>query len=154
MAESSKEIDVIGAGPAGLVAAINLAKAGFMVTLHEAAPRVGHRFHGDFQGIENWTTEGDVREFLSSINVRINFRFEPYREVIFFSPSLKRREIRTKEPLFYLVEKGGNEKCLESGLLRQAEEAGVRVEWNARSRKVDEGGVIAVGPRAADLIAN
>ena len=153
MIGSSKEIDVIGAGPAGLVAAINLAKADFKVTLHEAAPGVGHRFHGDFQGIENWTTEGDVREFLSSINVRINFRFEPYREVIFFSPSLKRRVIRTKEPLFYLVQKGGNEECLESGLLRQAEEAGVRVEWNARSWKVDEGGVIAVGPRAADLIA-
>ena len=153
MAWTSKEIDVIGAGPAGLVAAINLAKAGFIVTLHEAAPRVGHRFHGDFQGIENWTTDGDVREFLTSINIKINFRFEPYRGGILFSPGLKRREIRTKEPLFYLVERGGNEGCLESGLLRQAEESGVKVELNVRRWKVDQGGVIAVGPRAADIVA-
>ncbi len=42
---------------------------------------------------------------------------------------------------------------MDSGLLRQAVEAGVKVKMNARSRKVNEGGVIAVGPRAADLIA-
>ncbi len=129
MAGSSKEIDVVG-----------------------AAPRVGHRFHGDFQGIENWTTDGDVREFLASINIKINFRFEPYRGGILFSPSLKRREIRTIEPLFYLVERGGNEESLESGLLQQADEVGVKLEFNSRRWKVDEGGVIAVGPRAADMI--
>ncbi len=152
MAGSSNKIDVIGAGPAGLVAAINLAKAGFAVTLHEATPRVGHRFHGDFQGIENWTTDGDVRVFLTSINIKINFRFEPYKGGILFSPSLKRREIHTKEPFFYLVERGGNEGCLESGLLQQADEVGVKLEFNSRRWKVDEGGVIAVGPRAADMI--
>jgi predicted flavoprotein YhiN len=54
---AKKIIDVVGAGPAGLVAAINLAKAGFAVTLHESASSVGHRFHGDFQGIENWRKE-------------------------------------------------------------------------------------------------
>lgn len=150
---SLSEIDVVGAGPAGLVAAINLAKAGFAVTLHESAPSVGHRFHGDFQGIENWTTEDDVRKFLTRINVEINFRFEPCRGGIFFSPSLRRREIRTNEPLFYLVERGGEEGCLDFGLLRQAEAAGVRIVLNARSWQVDQGGLIAVGPRAADVIA-
>lgn len=150
---SPNEIDVVGAGPAGLVAAINLAKAGFAVTLHESAPSVGHRFHGDFQGIENWTTEDDVRKFLPRINLEINFRFEPYKGGVFYSPSLKPREIRTREPLFYLVERGGYEGCLDFGLLRQAEKAGVRLVLNSRSWSVDRGGVIAVGPRAADVIA-
>ncbi len=153
MGGSLKEIDVVGAGPAGLVAAINLAKAGFAVTLHESAPSVGHRFHGDFQGIENWTTKEDARGFLKKINVNINFRFEPYNGGIFFSPRLRRREIRTREPLFYLVERGGHEGCLDFGLLQQAEEAGVRVIPNARAWHVDQGGIIAVGPRAADMIA-
>ena len=143
----------VGAGPAGLVAAINLAKSGFAGALHEAAPGVGHRFHGDFQGFENWTTEDDVRAFLTRINVNINFRFEPYRGGIFFSPSLQRREIRTREPLFYLVERGCAEGCLDFGLLRQAEAAGVKVMFNARSWNVDRGGVIGIGPRAADMIA-
>ena len=153
MGGSLSKIDVVGAGPAGLVAAVNLAKAGFAVTLHESAPRVGHRFHGDFQGIENWTTEDDVRKFLKRINVEINFRFEPYSGGIFYSPTLKRREIRTREPLFYLVERGGYDGCLDFGLLRQAEEVGVNVVLNSRSWNVDHGGVIAVGPRGADVIA-
>lgn len=153
MTEAKKIINVIGAGPAGLVAAINLARVGVDVTLHESAPTVGHRFHGDFQGIENWTTIGDVRDFLKRINVDVNFRFEPYRGGIFVPPSLQRREIRTREPLFYLVERGGEEGCLDFGLLRQAEAAGVKVRFNAKTWNVDRGGLIAVGPRAADVIA-
>ena len=153
MSDTKRATDVVGAGPAGLVAAINLAKAGFAVTLHEAAPRVGHRFHGDFQGIENWTTVSDVRDFFRLIKVEVNFRFEPYRGGIFVSPNLRRREIRTREPLFYLVERGSGKRCLDFGLLRQAEAAGAKVKFNARIWNMDGGGIIAVGPRAADLIA-
>lgn len=153
MHAAQKTVDVIGAGPAGLVAALNLAKAGIDVTLHEAAPSVGHRFHGDFQGIENWTTQTDVRDFLKRINVDVNFRFEPYRGGVFFSPNLQRREIRSREPLFYLVQRGGEKGCLDFGLFRQAKEAGVKVNFNSRSWSLDQGGIIAVGPRAADMIA-
>ena len=53
----TKEIEIIGAGPAGLVAAINLAKADYKVAVYEEKPDVGHRFHGDFQGLENWSSE-------------------------------------------------------------------------------------------------
>ena len=153
MSTPQKEIDIVGAGPAGLVAAINLAKAGVRVTLHEAASGVGHRFHRDFQGIENWSTEADLRDLLAGINVKINFRFEPYKGGVFFSPCLERRQIRTREPLFYLVERGGEEGCLDFGLLQQAREAGVKIICNARSWAVNQGGVIAIGPRAADAIA-
>ncbi|MBI5892882.1 MAG: NAD(P)-binding protein [Deltaproteobacteria bacterium] len=45
----AKEIEIVGAGPAGIVAAINLAKAGCKVTVYEEKSEVGHRFHGDFQ---------------------------------------------------------------------------------------------------------
>lgn len=153
MSNTGKTIDVIGAGPAGLVAAINLAKAGMKVTLHEAAARVGHRFHGDFQGIENWTTVRDVKDFLGRINIEVNFRFEPYRGGVFVSPDLQRREIRTREPLFYLVERGSGEGCLDYGLMRQAESVGVKISFNSRAWHVSHGGLIAVGPRAADMIA-
>jgi flavin-dependent dehydrogenase len=153
MNDAKETIDVIGAGPAGLVAAMNLAKSGFAVTLHESAPSVGHRFHGDFQGIENWTTASDVTDFLKWINVEVNFLFEPYRGGIFVSPNLRRREIRTREPLFYLVERGSGKRCLDYGLMRQAESAGVRLSFNSRIWNVDRGGFIAVGPRAADVIA-
>jgi flavin-dependent dehydrogenase len=153
MHDAKKTINVIGAGPAGLVAAINLAKAGIAVTLHESAPIVGHRFHGDFQGIENWTTESDARDFLTRINVDVNFRFEPYSGGIFVSPNLCRREIRTRKPLFYLVERGSGKECLDYGLMRQAQSVGVKMSFNSRIWNVDRGGLVAVGPRAADMIA-
>jgi flavin-dependent dehydrogenase len=150
---AKKIIDVVGAGPAGLVAAINLAKAGLAVTLHESASSVGHRFHGDFQGIENWTSAADARVFLERINIEVNFRFAPYHGGIFVSPGMQPREIRSREPPFYLIERGGAEGCLDFGLLRQAQLAGVKVVFDAPSWNVDHGGIIAVGPRAADAIA-
>jgi choline dehydrogenase-like flavoprotein len=151
MNDTKETIDVIGAGPAGLVAAINLAKSGFAVTLQEAGPSVGHRFHGDFQGIENWTAEHDVREILKRINVDVNFSFESYRGGVFFSPSLERRELRTSEPLFYLVERRGGMFGFRP--IAASGSCGSEGHVNARSWNLGHGGIIAVGPRAADVTA-
>lgn len=52
--------DVIGAGPAGLVAAATLARAGQSVHVIDRASEVGHRFSGRIQGLENWSTPQDV----------------------------------------------------------------------------------------------
>ena len=62
---TKQAIEIAGAGPAGLAAAIMLAKAGKEVVVHEAYKEVGHRFgslYQDFQGLENWTTEQNVLE--------------------------------------------------------------------------------------------
>ena len=53
-------IQIGGAGPAGLAAAIILARAGRRVLVHEVQREVGHRFDGDFQGLENWSTQQDT----------------------------------------------------------------------------------------------
>lgn len=45
-------IQIAGAGPAGLAAAITLARAGRQVVVHELQSDVGHRFKRDFQGLE------------------------------------------------------------------------------------------------------
>ena len=53
-------VKIIGAGPAGLVAAIVLRRHGIPVTVFEKSPEVGHRLSGDFQGLENWSWGGQA----------------------------------------------------------------------------------------------
>lgn len=53
-------VQIAGAGPAGLAAAITLARAGGREVAHEAHPIVGYRFQRDLQGLENRTSEEDV----------------------------------------------------------------------------------------------
>ena len=64
-----EQIHIIGAGPGGLVAAINLAKAGFPVIVYEMYYEAGKRFNHDFQGIENWSTEEDSQVCLSRMGI-------------------------------------------------------------------------------------
>ena len=66
--QGHKTVSVVGAGPAGLTAAITLARAGVPVTVYEKGPTVGTRFHGDFQGLENWSYKTDVLEELRAMS--------------------------------------------------------------------------------------
>ena len=54
-----QRIRIAGSGPAGMTAAINLARAGLPVTVFEKHPDSGQRFQGDLQGLENWSGNGD-----------------------------------------------------------------------------------------------
>ncbi|NOX87471.1 MAG: NAD(P)/FAD-dependent oxidoreductase [Calditrichaeota bacterium] len=154
MSNTDRTIHIVGAGPAGLVAAINLAKAGFNPIVHEQHEDVGKRFNGDFQGLENWTTEEDVTEFLDSIGIEINFRCVPYFGGDFYGPNLKKIPIKTQKPLFYLIERGVNEGSFDQGLKQQALKAGVKISWNDKLETTPPGKVIVgTGPKAADAIA-
>ncbi len=147
-------VHIIGAGPASCVAAINLAKAGIAVVIHEQKSDVGSRFNGDFQGIENWSTEIDALEFLSSIGISINFLCEPYSIGNFYGPSLKKHVIKTSRPLFYLIKRGTDSNSLDQGLKQQAIDAGVKIIWNDRIQHTHyQTTIIGTGPRAADVIA-
>ncbi len=151
---ANKTIHVIGAGPGGLTAAINLAKAGFPVVVHEKNSDVGSRFNGDFQGIENWTTKEDAQAFFERHGLKINFLFVPHSEGVFYNHKLQEVKIKTSRPLFYLIERGTAEHSLDQGLKRQAQEAGVQFVWNDNVLKLpDKNTIVATGPKAADIIA-
>lgn len=152
--DKDSRVHIIGVGPASLVAAINLANAGIEVEIHEQKSDVGVRFNGDFQGIENWSTDIDALEFLSSIGISINFLCEPYSIGNFYGPSLRKHVIKTSRPLFYLIKRGTKTNSLDQGLKQQAIDSGVKIKWNDRVQHARyRTTIIGTGPRAADVIA-
>lgn len=147
-------VSVVGAGPSGLAAAIELARNGVPVTVYEARARVGGRFHGDLQGIENWTTEEDALPWLERLGIGAVCPHRPTREVILVGPDLVPHTVRGDRPLLYIVERGPGSGSLDRGLLARAESLGVRFRFRRPVRPDElEGPVIAAtGPRGTRAV--
>lgn len=149
--EESRIFHIIGAGPAGLSAAIVLAQAGKKVQVHERYDVVGKRFQGDLQGLENWSTEENVMDQLQSYGLPTDFHASPFRSVTvtdgessFLSHSI--------EPLFYLVKRGPFPDSLDTALCRKAIAAGVQIQY--RSKHPDSAAdIIATGPIREAVVA-
>ncbi len=146
-------VEIAGAGPAGLAAAIILARAGRKVIVYEMQKEVGHRFDGDFQGLENWSTTEDVLATLAALGLATDFNAMPCRKGTIFDAADKRYEIKSNDPLFYMVERGPGPGSFDSALLKQAQSLGVDVRFSSRLRYMVGEGILAAGPRAADAIA-
>ncbi len=145
-------IEISGAGPAGLAAAMAVTAAGRRATVFEKHRDVGTRFHGDFQGLENWTTQGDVLEELASLGIRPDFEHIAIREVTIFDPVGAMKTVRSAQPLFYLVRRGTQPGSLDDALKTQALATGVKIQFNSPAAHLPNGGIVAEGPRRADAI--
>ncbi len=139
-----EKIKILGAGPSGLTAAINLARAGFPVDVYEKRDEVGRRFHGDLQGLENWSETPDTIAQFQDMNIKINFDCCPYRDL-----SLTNGEellnFSCHKPAFYLVRRGTMPASLDQGLKEQALDSGVTILFS--SPRSEEGAdIVATGP--------
>jgi len=146
-------IDISGAGPAGLSAALAVVKTGAQARVYERKNNVGARFHGDFQGLENWTTESDVLEELEQLGVTADFEYTPFHEVLCFAPGGIERVVRSQRPLFYLLRRGQDSGTLDQCLKQQALDAGVDIRFNESLSCLPRGGIVTEGPHRADAIA-
>jgi flavin-dependent dehydrogenase len=149
---ASDGVQIIGAGPAGLAAAIAVSRAGGRAVVYERQPEVGARFHGDFQGLENWTTRGDIFEELASFGIEPTFEYEACREGIFFDSRGREFRLRASQPVFYVVRRGAEEGTLDRGLKQQALEAGVDLRLGRPWREHPLRSIVATGPRQTDAI--
>lgn len=151
MAES--QIEIVGAGPAGLACAIILARAGRSVLVREWHPTVGARFHSDFQGLENWSSRQDVLEEVHEAGIEARFTAHAVRDGIAFDAWGADYTVKGDRPLYYLVTRGPKAGSLDYGLLEQARELGVEIRFGDRVDKPTRPSVLAIGPRVADAIA-
>ena len=146
-------VNIVGAGPAGLAAALTVAKAGGRAILSERQTDVGRRFHGDFQGLENWTTSGDVLDELASGGIEPTFEATPFRECVVFDPSGAAYTYRSPDPMWYLVRRGAEAGTLDHALKEQALAAGVELRFGRTVEHLPDGGIVAHGPHRPDAIA-
>jgi len=149
---AAREVSIVGAGPAGLAAAITLARRGLRAVVWERQPAVGARFHGDFQAIENWTIEKDALEELSEIGIDGSFCRAVVREAVFFDGRGRGRTVRSRRPAFYLVRRGPEPGTLDRALERQALDAGVEIRYGRPCPEIPPAAIVATGPRRRDAV--
>jgi len=150
---SENTITIIGAGPAGLAASIVLRKHGFPVKVYEMSSDVGHRLNGDFQGLENWSSEKDITELLKDIGIEMNFFCVPYYEGTVYAPEMRPAEIKSERPIFYLVKRGAMPGTIDTGLKEQALSLGIEILFDHRLDKFDGSAIVGTGPKGADAVA-
>lgn len=139
-----KKVKIIGSGLSGLSAAITLARAGVEVDVYETREDVGKRFHGDIEGLENWSEKEDILKEFGKMNIRINFDCDPFSELTITNGSNK-KELTFEKPLFYLVRRGPFPGSLDYGLKEQALALGVSIKFRS-TIPFSEADIVAVGP--------
>ncbi len=144
-------VTILGAGVAGLAAAITLARAGKKVVVLERARDCGTRFGGDLQGIENWSDELDALEELRSVGIEPAFFCHPFYGAV-HTNSRKVVNHRFERPAFYLVKRGRAPDSLDQALKRQALAAGVSIKFG-ETAPAGAAHIVATGPDAARVFA-
>ena len=148
----TQDITIAGAGPAGLTAAIILAKAGRRVRVFEQRSGVGRRFNDDFQGLENWSREEDVLEEIRAMGISPEaWWYRTFHGGVLYDPSLRPIRIESERPLFYMVRRGHTHPAsLDLALFDQAKAAGVEFVWNQRLG-APAANIVASGPRGIPM---
>src|SRR3954452_18324597 len=94
-------IRIAGAGPAGLSAAIGLARRGHRVEVFERNAGPGQARHAEWDAIENWTTPEDFLALLGDWGIAPTFAHRASPEFLVYDHLGRCSLIRTPRPLFY-----------------------------------------------------
>lgn len=140
----AKEIEIVGAGLAGLVAGINLARRGFKVRVYEGRKYMG----GDLSYADS--TLLDLPAVKAELGVDVEEALEPWTLTRAWAYDRKYEFGLPRGVEGFTVERGKGEASLENVLYRQAQEAGVEVQLGRRLSKQEikelpPGSIIATG---------
>ena len=138
-----KPIKIIGAGIAGLTAAINLKSAGIDVEVHERKETCGKRTN-DFQFLENWTFEEDTLDIVRGMHIRTDFYIKPHYTQGAISPSGNKYIGTSNRPVCYLFKRGKNADSLDSSLESQCRQSDIELIYDSTLKR-SEADIIATG---------
>ncbi len=146
-------IKIMGAGLSGLAAAIILAKAGREVHVYDIRDDSGARFDGDFQGIENWTSNSDFFDELEEWGIDPkSFKSTAFHQVDLVHPDDVITNPWSETAAFRVVERGTDSHTIDQGLKKQAIDAGAHLHYKKRV-KPEECHIIATGPKGVSAVA-
>ncbi|MDG1533812.1 MAG: NAD(P)-binding protein [Candidatus Thalassarchaeaceae archaeon] len=149
----TRRIDILGAGLSGLSAATILAKEGYDVHVHEIRNDSGARFDGDFQGLENWTSDTDFFDEMREWGLNPDqFKSNDFDIIDLVHPDDEITNPKTDGVAFRVVERGTDEHCIDQGFKRMAQDAGATIHYETR-KSPDECDIIAAGPKDSSAIA-
>ena len=137
-------VKILGAGPAGLTAAINLAIGGYNVDVFEKNNDVGSGVKRNLQGLENWSDEQDVVEEFRKMKINPNFDCEPFKDLK-ITNNTENWDFSCHKPAFYLVKRGTDDNSLDQGLKEQALNNGVNIKFG-ETAPIDKVDIVATGP--------
>lgn len=149
----TRRIDILGAGLSGLSAATILSRKGYDVHVHEIRADSGARFDGDFQGIENWTSDTDFFDEMREWGFDPEeFKATPFNIIDLIHPDDVITQPSTDKPAFRVVERGTDSHCIDQGFKRMAQAAGATIHYETR-KAPEECDIIAAGPKESSAIA-
>ena len=146
MKSSVTDLAVIGAGPAGMMAAVTAARRGAAVVVFDPNPRVGKKLRITGKGRCNLTNDCRPQELLEY--VRTNARF--FKSALYAFPPSAVMEFFEKEGVPLKTERGGrvfpvSDKAgdVADALARAAERSGVRFVREKVVRILTEDGAVS-----------
>ena len=128
---------VLGAGPAGLSAAIVLSTAGNKTIVYESSPLIGGRSGTNIQAIRNYGSDKNIIQKIESYGIKMP-KLNPITKIIKYSPTYRTDEIYSEdEPIFYTFKRGPSPDSMESSFAEQAKNKGAQIILGKAAKVID-----------------
>jgi len=154
MSSANGEVTIFGAGMSGLIAAINLAREGYYVTVHDREPGYGG---SQLYNPSTHVTPLNPRRTSEYIGIDIAPAFHPVLACPAYFHDTK--VMLPVESDIYAVERGDRPTSLDTLLYNECKGLPIKFEWNSKLTKDDLSGlppntIIACGliPSAYDML--
>jgi len=134
-----------------MTAGINLAKAGIDVEIYDKAERPGSRFHGDLQGIENWSDKEDSLELIKKWNLDISKSLMPNKNNVIVVEGKEYKVGSDQRSIYYIVKRGRGEDTIDTEIFENVKKyPNIKLIFNYKAENCDDFDIIASGPVTND----